>query len=107
MLTNLMAMIAKRDNATRTVAIAATAYRLLMSLDNEDIAEFESTSAYEHDSAKSGASALTAAEDRALLAETAHLDGNLTSPFTGTSSAPGAPGWNLECTSLEYGFNNY
>ena len=78
MLTNLMAMIAKKDNGTRTVAIAATAYRLLMSLDNEEIAEFESTNAYEHDSAKSGASALTAAEDRALLAETAHLDGNLT-----------------------------
>ena len=74
-LTNIMASIPKKDGGSRTVAIASTIYRLTMELDNEAVAAFETENAYEHDSAKAGASAVVAAEDRALTAELARLEG--------------------------------
>ena len=49
-----------------------------MELDNDDIAAFETANAYEHDSATVGASAVAAAEDRALEAEIARLSGKVT-----------------------------
>ena len=70
-----MATLPKKDNGTRTVAIAATVYRLLMELDNAEVAKFEKDNAFEFDSAKAGASAVTAAEDRALETELATMEG--------------------------------
>ena len=71
---NIMASLPKKNGGTRTVAIASTLYRLLMEIDNEEVAQFESQHAFENDSAKAGASAVLAAEDRALEAELAkHL----------------------------------
>ena len=60
------------------MAIAATIYRLLMELDNEEVAEYERTNAYRGDSATAGASAVRAAEDRALEAELANFEGQQT-----------------------------
>ena len=77
-LTNLMASIPKKDGGSRTVAIASTIYRLMMELDNEEVAAFEAKNAYTNDSAKAGASAVAAAEDRALEAELAKHEGLLT-----------------------------
>ena len=74
-MTNIMASIAKKDGGSRTVAIASTIYRLLMELDNEEVAAFEIANAFEHDSATAGASAVAAAEDRAMEAELARLGG--------------------------------
>ena len=37
MMTNIMATLAKKCGGSRTVAIAATLYRLLMELDNEEV----------------------------------------------------------------------
>jgi hypothetical protein len=75
-MTNIMTMLPKKDGGTRTVAIAATLYRLLMELDNAEVEQFESREAFENDSAKAGASAVRAAEDRALEAEIAKLEGS-------------------------------
>ena len=46
-----------------------------MELDNAEVAAFEQANAYVHDSAKAGASAVAAADDRALAAELAKLEG--------------------------------
>ena len=70
-----MAILPKKTGDTRTVAVAATLYRLLMQMDAELVDEYEVTNAYYRDSAKKGASALTSAEDRALMAELASLKG--------------------------------
>ena len=75
-LTNIMASIPKKDGGSRTVAIASTIYRLMMELDNDEVAAFEAANAYEYDSATAGASAVAAAEDRALAAELARVEGN-------------------------------
>jgi len=72
---NIMATLPKKDGGTRTVAIATTIYRLLMQLDNEELEAFEADNAFANDSAKAGASAVIAAEDRALEAEIAHDEG--------------------------------
>ena len=56
------------------MAIASTIYRLLMELDKGEVAAFEAAQAYEHDSATAGASAVAAAEDRAMKAELARMD---------------------------------
>ena len=72
-MTNIMASIPKKGGGSRTVAIASTIYRLLMELDNEEVAAFERANAFEHDSATAGASAVAAAEDRAMEAELARL----------------------------------
>ena len=77
-LTNIMATLPKKDGGTRTVAVAATLYRLLMQLDNEQMEAFEAREAFENDSAKAGASAVDAAEDRALEAEIAAAEGKHT-----------------------------
>ena len=74
-LSNIMATLPKKDGGTRTVAIATTIYRLLMQLDNEELEAFEADNAFANDSAKAGASAVIAAEDRALEAEIAHDEG--------------------------------
>ena len=73
-LTNIMATLPKKDGGARTVAIATTIYRILMELDNEELEESEKTNAFRNDSAKAGASAAIAAEDRALEAELARAD---------------------------------
>ncbi len=75
MLTNSMATLPKKCGGARTVAIAATLYQLLMELDNEEVAEYEKANAFHGDSATAGASAVRAAEDRALLAETSASEG--------------------------------
>ena len=77
-LQNIMATLPKKDGGTRTVAIATTIYRLLMQLDNEELEAFEADNAFKNDSAKAGASAVIAAEDRALEAEIAHDEGHQT-----------------------------
>ena len=77
-LVNIMASIPKKDGGSRTVAIASTIYRLLMELDNDQVAAFEAANAYKHDSATAGASAVAAAEDRAMEAELARLSGYCT-----------------------------
>ena len=66
---NILASIPKKDGDLRMVAIAATYYRLLTALDNQEIAEFELAHAHANDSAKAGASAIRAAEERALECE--------------------------------------
>ena len=73
-----MATLPKKDGGARTVAVAATLYRLLMQLDNEQMEAFEAREAFENDSAKAGASAVDAAEDRALEAEIAAAEGKHT-----------------------------
>ena len=73
-----MSSIPKKDGGTRTIAIAATLYRLLMQLDNDEIEAFEKVNAFKNDSAKAGSSAIEAAEDRAWLAELAKLKGKST-----------------------------
>jgi hypothetical protein len=78
MMCNIMATLPKKDGGTRTVAIASTLYRLLMQLDNDSMQEFENRVAYSKDSAKAGASAVDAAEDRALEAEIAAASGKQT-----------------------------
>ena len=55
----------KKDGGCRTVATATTLYRLLMSLDNGRLEQFEAQEAYKNDSARAGASA--AEEDKASL----------------------------------------
>jgi hypothetical protein len=52
-----------------------------MELDNEEIAEYESNNAFHGDSATAGASAVRAAEDRALLAELESIEGKMTITF--------------------------
>ena len=49
-----------------------------MELDNEEVAEYERINAFRGDSAKAGASAVKAAEDRALLAEFEASEGRQT-----------------------------
>ena len=66
-----MASLPKKSGGSRTIAIAATLYRLLMQLDNEPVAQFELEKAFVSNSAKAGASAIHAAKDRALQAEIA------------------------------------
>ena len=78
MMTNIMATLPKKCGGTRTVAIAATLYRLLMELDNDEVAEYESRNAFHGESATAGASAVRAAEDRALLAELEAREGQQT-----------------------------
>ena len=73
-----MASLPKKDGGPRTVAIASTIYRLLMEMDNEEVAQFEAANAFDNDSAKAGASAVSAAEDRALEAELERLEGRFT-----------------------------
>ena len=63
------------------MAIAATLYRLLMELDNEEVAEYERKNAFHGDSATAGASAVRAAEDRALRAELESIEGKETATF--------------------------
>ena len=74
-LTNIMATLPKKDGSTRTVAIAASLYRLLVELDKEEVKLFEQQNAFENDSATKGASAVHAAEERALAAELSRLEG--------------------------------
>ena len=75
MLTNIMEMLPNNCGGTRTVATAATLYRLLMELDKEEVKLFEKQNAFENDSATKGASAVHAAEERALAAELSRLEG--------------------------------
>jgi hypothetical protein len=75
---NLLASIPKSQGGNRTVGIASSFYRLLMALDNTRVAAFEKENAYCNDSAAAGASALLAAEDRALEAELEAALGNPT-----------------------------
>ena len=75
---NILASLPKKTGDTRTVAIMATYYRLLMELDNQRLEDFEEKHAYCKDSAKKGASAEYAAEERALEAEIKHLLGKST-----------------------------
>ena len=75
-MTNIMTMLPKKDGGTRTVAIAAALYRLLMELDSDEVPDFEKREAFENDSATAGASAVRAVEDRALEAELAKLEGS-------------------------------
>ena len=49
-----------------------------MELDNDEVAAFEAANAFEHDSAAKGASAVAAAEDRAMEVELARLEGQHT-----------------------------
>ena len=72
---NIMAGIPKKTGGSRTVATATTIYRLLMALDNARLENIEKDEAYGNDSARAGASASTAAEDRALEAELMSLEG--------------------------------
>ena len=81
MMQNLMATLPNKCGGTRTVAIAATLYRLLMELDNDEVAEYEKKNAFHGDSATAGASAVKAAEDRALLAELVTIEGKKTVTF--------------------------
>ena len=69
-----MATLPKKDGGVRTVAIATSLYRLLMELDHDEVKEFAEAKAYSRDSATAGASAVHAAEDRALEAEVARLE---------------------------------
>lgn len=69
-----MATLPKKDWGTRTVAIASTLYRLLVELDNDEVARPEAEHAYEYDSAKAGSSALYAVEDRALETVVASME---------------------------------
>ena len=78
MMQNIMATLPKKCGGTRTVAVAATLYRLLMELDNDKVAEYERSNAFAGDSATAGASAVKAAEDRAMLAELESSEGRLT-----------------------------
>lgn len=64
-----MATLPKKDGGSRTVAIAATMYRLTMEMDNDDVADFEQKCKYDRDSAATGSSAVEVAERRALEAE--------------------------------------
>ena len=75
MLTNIMATLPKKDGGSHIVAIVSTLYRLLMELDKEEVKEFEAANAYVNDSASTGSSATHAAEERALAAELAQLEG--------------------------------
>lgn len=75
MLLNMLAILPKKTGDTRTVAIASTIYRLLMQLDHAPMDGYKSKNAFIIDSAKKGASAVTSAEDRASMAELAHLSG--------------------------------
>ena len=68
-LMNYMASIPKKFGGSRTIAITTTLYRLLMSLDNQRLADFERQQAYQHDSAKAGADCASAANRRALHVE--------------------------------------
>ena len=77
-LSNLMSTLPKKDGGVRTVAIVGTLYRLLMEVGNLSMNEFESKVAFVDDSAKSGASAVLAAEDRAFEAELAAMSGHVT-----------------------------
>ena len=81
MMQNIMATLPKKCGGTRTVAIAATIYRLLMELDNEEVAEYERQNAFHGDSATAGSSAVRAAEDRALMAELETIEGKKTVTF--------------------------
>ena len=74
-MTHIMAALPKKDGGTRTVAIASTVYRLLMELDNQEVAAFEAAQAFECDSAKAGSSSIVAAEERALETELAKAEG--------------------------------
>ena len=69
-----MATLPKKDGSTRTVAIVASLYRLLMELDKEEVKLFEKHNAFENDSATKGASAVHAAEERAVAAELSRLE---------------------------------
>ena len=81
MMQNIMATLPKKCGGTRTVAIAATLYRLLMELDNDEVAEYERKNAFHGDSATAGASAVRAAEDRALRADQESIEGQETATF--------------------------
>ena len=72
---NLMASIGKKTGGSRTVAVAATLYRLLMELDDEKLKQFETKEAFSNDTAKAGANASHSAEDRALQAELMTAEG--------------------------------
>ena len=58
-----------------------------MALDNDRLEEFEKNEAYNKDSTRSGASAATAAEDRALEAELMAMDGKKLQHFMGFQKA--------------------
>jgi hypothetical protein len=75
---NLLASLPKKTGDTRTVAIMASFYRLLMELDDQRLVEFEEKNAYKNDSARRGASSVAAAEERALEAEVKALLGQKT-----------------------------
>ena len=75
MMTNIMATLPKKCGGPRTVAIASTLYRLLMELDNEEVAAYEKLNACHGNSATAGASAVSAAEDRAMAAELETAEG--------------------------------
>ena len=63
--------LSRRYEYTRSSLHSLPLYRLLMQLDNEPVVDFEHRKAFVNDSAKAGASAIHAAEDRALQAEIA------------------------------------
>ena len=46
MMNNIMATLPKKSGGTRTVAIAATLYRILMELDNDEVADYEQQNAF-------------------------------------------------------------
>ena len=54
MMQTILATLPKKCGGTRTVAIAATLYRLLMELGNEEVTEYESKNAFHGDSATVG-----------------------------------------------------
>ena len=56
----------------------STFYRLLVAVDHQEVELFDITNAFEHDSAKPGASAIESSETRALFAELAKAENKTT-----------------------------
>ena len=77
-LCNNLARLPKKTGGDRTIAIATSIYRLLMTLDHDRIDTYSQSHAYCRDSARKGQSALSSAEDRAFDAEVAVLSGQIT-----------------------------
>ena len=81
---NIMGSIPKKTGGSRTVAVATTLYRLIMTVDNQKIEEFEAREAHSLDSARKGADASMAAATRALDTELLPLAGRPSAPSYGT-----------------------
>ena len=71
---NILASLPKKTGDTRTVAIMATYYRLLMELDNQRLEDFGENNAYCKPSLRKEASAEYVAEERALEAGRVELE---------------------------------